>query len=105
MRVVSYLPVITVCTVVRSKVKKKRTGPMQWPDGATAEVPPSGKKKYRVRLADGRVVQFGDRQYQHFQDAVPFSHGGGQWSDMDHADSRRRENYRARHAGVTHKGW
>lgn len=59
-----------------------------------------GVKKYTAHLPDGRKVHFGHRDYQHFRDAVPRGQGGGLWSHKDHGDTKRRANYRKRHAGV-----
>lgn len=77
------------------------------PKGTKFYVPKSGNKKYKViipqRGGKTKTVQFGDRRYEHFRDSVPRSMGGGQWSDLNHNDAKRRKNYRARHAGAHNK--
>lgn len=60
----------------------------------------SGYKKYTAVLPDGKKVHFGDNRYQQFKDSVPPRLGGGLWSKKDHADKKRRANYRKRHAGM-----
>lgn len=71
-------------------------------------VPKSGNKKYVAewRFKDGKPMfktSFGDRRYQHYKDRVPKSKGGGKWSKLDHLDSKRRQEYRLRHAGIKAK--
>lgn len=56
--------------------------------------------KYTAILSNGRRVNFGDRNYEHYRDSVPPSKGGGLWSHKNHLDKKRRHNYRTRHAGV-----
>lgn len=62
-----------------------------------------GKYKYTAILPDGKRVNFGHRDYQHYRDSVPRSMGGGLWSSKDHGNQSRRENYRRRHSGVRTK--
>lgn len=59
-----------------------------------------GKYKYTAILPNGKRVNFGHRDYQHYRDSVPRSMGGGLWSSKNHGDSSRRANYRKRHSGV-----
>jgi hypothetical protein len=59
-----------------------------------------GRYKYTAILKNGKRVNFGHREYQHYRDSVPKSLGGGKWSHKDHNDPKRRANYRARHSGV-----
>lgn len=56
--------------------------------------------KYTAILPDGKRVNFGNRDYQHYKDSVPVAKGGGLWSHKDHRDKARRESYRKRHGGV-----
>lgn len=65
---------------------------MEWSRGTT------GHAKYRVRLPDGRVVQFGDTRYQHFRDRTPLR----LYSHLDHGDAERRRRYRLRHGAQGH---
>lgn len=44
-----------------------------------------------------KTVYFGAKGYQHYKDAI------GYYSNMDHGDKKRRDNYRSRHAGVKNK--
>lgn len=53
-------------------------------------------KKYQAILPDGKTVQFGDVNYQHYRDKI------GLWSHLDHGDEKRRKNYRARHGAQGH---
>lgn len=62
-----------------------------------------GRFKYTAIMKDGKRVNFGHRDYQQFKDSVPKSMGGGLWSNKDHSDPKRRDNYRRRHAGVSTK--
>ena len=61
------------------------------------DVPRQGFKKYIAVLQDPhghtRRVRFGDRRYQQFHDQI------GHYRRLDHGDPRRRQAYRARHAG------
>lgn len=59
-----------------------------------------GRYKYTAILPDGRKVNFGHRDYEHYRDSVPIRQGGGLWSHLDHGDKRRRDSYRSRHQGV-----
>ena len=89
-------------TVHWSKNRFEESRP-PWPDGAIAEVPKKGHKKYTAVFPDGKKVSFGDRRYQHFEDSVPKEFGGGKWSKSDHGDAKRRTSYRARHSGLVCK--
>lgn len=57
----------------------------------------TGSKKYKATLPNGKVVQFGHNQYEHYKDSIPPAQGGGIWSHKDHLDKTRRANYRKRH--------
>ena len=51
-------------------------------------------KKYSVYvMQDGqrKLIHFGDSRYQHFRDKL------GHYAHLDHNDSKRREQYYARH--------
>ena len=54
---------------------------------------PRATKKYRVRLSDGRLVDFGSSSHQHYRDVTPLR----LWSSKDHLDVRRRSLYYTRH--------
>lgn len=69
------------------------------PRGTKFEKGP-GRYKYTAILPDGKRVNFGHRDYQHFRDRVPKNKGGKLWSHKDHNDKDRMENYRSRHRGV-----
>lgn len=62
-----------------------------------------GRYKYTAVLKNGRRVNFGARNYEHYKDTVPVSLGGGRWSHKNHNDSTRRANYRKRHEGIITK--
>lgn len=62
-----------------------------------------GRYKYTAVMEDGRRVNFGHRDYEHFRDSVPAALGGGRWSHKDHNDPARRKLYRARHSKVMTK--
>lgn len=72
------------------------------PKGTKFEKGP-GRYKYTAILPDGKRVNFGHRDYQHFRDRVPKNKGGKLWSHKDHNDKERMENYRARHRGILSK--
>ena len=59
---------------------------------ATFEVSWRKNKKYAARFADGRVVHFGDSNYQQFLDRVPLQ----AFAHMNHLDESRLERYRKR---------
>lgn len=63
-----------------------------------------GRYKYTAVFADGKRVNFGHRDYEHYRDSVPRSRGGGKWSHKDHGDKSRRKSYRARHGGIRSSG-
>ena len=62
-------------------------------EGVRFAVSSRKNKKYMATLPDGRKVHFGDSRYQQFRDSTP----GGEFKHLDHGDSKRRENYLARH--------
>lgn len=62
-----------------------------------------GRYKYTAHLKNGKKVNFGHKDYQHYKDQVPVSKGGGIWSHKNHLNDQRRENYRKRHSGVKTK--
>ena len=59
--------------------------------------------KYTAILKDGKKVHFGHQDYEHYKDTVPKKLGGGLWSNRDHLDTKRRTNYRKRHAAIKTK--
>jgi len=61
------------------------------------------KYKYTAILKDGRRVNFGHRDYQHYKDSVPKRLGGKLWSHNDHNDKERRQRYRRRHEAIKTK--
>ena len=54
-------------------------------------------KKLMVFLKGGKVVHFGNPNYQHFKDKT------GIWKKLDHNDPQRRENYLKRAKGIKNK--
>lgn len=62
-----------------------------------------GRYKYTAIMPDGRKVNFGHKDYEHYRDSVPRTQGGGIWAHKDHGDLARRKRYRARHSGVLSK--
>ena len=101
-------------SVVKSRGKQTRVyqgASVQQSDGSSSRGLPrgtrfvkgSGKYKYTAILPDGKRVNFGHRDYQHYRDSVPKHLGGGQWSRYNHGDRSRRDNYRKRHGGVRTK--
>lgn len=64
----------------------------------------SGNHKYAAHLKNGKIVQFGHKDYQHYKDTVPKNMGGGLWTHKDHLDPERRRRYRLRHGGIITKG-
>ena len=54
-------------------------------------------KKYMADV-DGRMVHFGDRNYEHFKDRI------GYYSSQDHNDPERRKRYYERHPKDYPKG-
>lgn len=62
-----------------------------------------GRYKYTAVMNDDRVVHFGHKDYEHYKDSVPKSMGGGIWAHKNHSDTKRRDNYRRRHAAIKTK--
>ncbi len=56
-------------------------------------------KKYSVKTPQGKTVHFGSASMGHYKDRT----GVGAWSSKDHNDSKRRESYRKRSAGIRNK--
>lgn len=56
-------------------------------------------KKYSVITPKGKVVHFGDTRYQHYKDST----GLNLYSNLDHNDKKRRDNYRTRHKAILTK--
>ena len=55
--------------------------------------------KYREdHILDHKTVKFGAIDYQHYKDLI------GEWSNLDHLDKKRREDYRARHSKILKDG-
>jgi mRNA degradation ribonuclease J1/J2 len=53
-------------------------------------------KKYKATTPDGKVVHFGDKRYQHYQDKTPL----GLYGHLNHGDEVRRKKYKARHEKI-----
>lgn len=64
-----------------------------------AEIPKAMWNKARTDkiTTPFKVIHFGALGYQHYHDRI------GLFSELDHNDSKRRANYRARHSGVMSK--
>lgn len=80
--------------------------PPALPKGTRFIVPASGKKKYVALVPVGdrlRRVGFGDRDYEHYRDAVPAALGGQRWAHKNHLDPARRADYRRRHGAIRSK--
>lgn len=56
-------------------------------------------KKYMVRTPCGRIVHFGDKRYQHYEDVT----GLGLYSYLDHKDKKRRCNFMKRMKAIKKK--
>jgi len=57
-------------------------------------------KKYMAILTNGDKIHFGAKGYEQFKDST----GLGLYSNMDHGNKKRRENYFSRHsAGIKNK--
>lgn len=54
----------------------------------------NGKHKYIAYLKNGDKVKFGSKNYKQFYDKLGF------YSDKDHLDLKRRNNYKARHSAI-----
>lgn len=59
----------------------------------------TGNKKYKVILDNGKIVQFGDKRYQHYEDKTPLK----LYSYLDHKDDKRRQDYVKRHSAIESK--
>jgi len=59
--------------------------------------------KYTAIMKDGKKVNFGHQDYEHYKDSVPKNLGGGIWSHKDHGDKSRRKKYQKRHSGIINK--
>jgi len=60
-------------------------------NGYTIKVSTRKNKKYDVYKDDKYITSFGDKRYQHYKDLI------GYYSNLDHNDKIRRDNYRKRH--------
>jgi hypothetical protein len=61
---------------------------------------PLKNKKYRVVLnGNGKIIDFGDIRYQHYQDKTPLK----LYANLDHNDKKRRDLYRKRASKITDK--
>lgn len=49
-------------------------------------------KKYDVILPNGKIISFGQIGYEQYKDSTPLK----LYSDLDHNDERRRDNFRKR---------
>jgi hypothetical protein len=61
-------------------------------------------KKYTAVLSSGKrtiSLNFGDSRYPQYKDST----GVGKFSHLDHGDTKRRANYKARHSGYIRKGY
>lgn len=84
----------------RSRTNRSRSGTSKSDGGVERFVVGPGRYKYTAILKNGKRVNFGHRDYEHYRDSVPVAKGGGRWSKLDHGDAKRRANYRSRHGGV-----
>ena len=50
-------------------------------------------KKYMVTLPNGKIIHFGDKKYQQFEDKTPLQ----LYSHLNHYDEKRRRLYYLRH--------
>jgi len=55
------------------------------------------KDKKLMVVVDNKLIHFGARDMQHFKDKT------GIWSELDHNDKKRRENYLKRSKGIKNK--
>tara|TARA_Y100000114_G_scaffold5353_1_gene4403 strand:- start:100 stop:339 length:240 start_codon:yes stop_codon:yes gene_type:complete len=44
-------------------------------------------KKYMVRVANNKIIHFGDNRYNQFKDKI------GLYKKLDHNDNKKRDNY------------
>lgn len=61
----------------------------------------TGNKKYKVVLDNGKIVQFGDKRYQHYEDKTPLK----LYSHLDHKNKKRRNLYILRHQKIRNKNY
>jgi hypothetical protein len=55
-------------------------------------------KKYMV-FVDGKMIHFGDTRYQHYEDKTYLK----LYSNLNHYDEERQNNYKKRHNKTRHK--
>jgi len=60
------------------------------------QISTSKHKKYMVKTPKGKIIHFGDKRYEHFKDTT----GLGKYSNLNHNDKKRRENYCKRAKGI-----
>lgn len=60
------------------------------------QISTSKYKKYMVKTPKGKIIHFGDKRYEHFKDTT----GLGKYSNLNHNDKKRRENYCKRAKGI-----
>jgi hypothetical protein len=53
-------------------------------------------KKYDVYQDGKYLLSFGDKRYEHYKDLI------GHYSNLNHLDKKRRDNYRKRAEGIGH---
>lgn len=58
--------------------------------------------KYTAILKDGKRVNFGNINYEHYKDQVPIKYR--LYSHLNHLDKERRANYRKRHRAIKTNG-
>lgn len=56
-------------------------------------------KKYDVYKNDKYLLSFGDKRYEHYKDTTPLRH----YSNLDHNDEKRRDNFRSRFRRLDHE--
>lgn len=59
----------------------------------------SKNKKYSVIAPSGKLINFGDKRYEHYKDTTPLK----LYKNLDHNDKQRQKNYCNRSAGIKDK--
>lgn len=56
-------------------------------------------KKYMVKSPKGRIIHFGDKRYEHYEDKTNIK----AYSYLNHYSKKRRDNYLKRAKGIKNK--
>jgi hypothetical protein len=53
----------------------------------------TGNKKYKVYFKNGKIISFGDKNFEHYKDSTPLQ----LFKNLNHLNEERKKRYYARH--------